>query len=86
MSVVWYVYILRCADNTLYSGITTDVKRRVAEHNGEIKNKGAKYTAARRPVHLVYKKRCKDRSSAAIAEATLKSLTREQKLALIDKK
>lgn len=82
----WYVYMLRCADDTLYSGITTDLERRVAEHNGGVKGKGAKYTAARRPVELVYKKRCKDRSSAASAEAALKQLTREEKLELLDKK
>lgn len=80
----WYVYMLRCADGTLYSGITTDLKRRAAEHNGETgKGKGAKYTAARRPVELVYKRRCKDRSSAASAEAALRKLTRSEKTKLI---
>lgn len=83
--MAWYLYMLRCADDTLYSGITTDLVRRLAEHNGGVKGKGAKYTAARRPVALVYKKRCKDRSSAASKEAALKTLSREAKLLLIDK-
>lgn len=77
----WFVYMVRCSDNSLYSGITTDVKRRVAEHNGEVsgKDKGAKYTKARRPVTLVYKKRCKDRSAAGKAEATLKKISKQEK-------
>lgn len=79
----WYVYMLRCSDNTLYTGITTDVTRRVAEHNGEVKGKGAKYTAPRRPVEVVYQKRCKDRSSAASKEAALKQLTRSEKEKLL---
>lgn len=83
--MAWYVYILRCADDTLYTGITTEVHRRLSEHNGEVKGKGAKYTAARRPVTLVYQKRCKNRSSASTQEAALKQLSREEKLALIDK-
>lgn len=83
----WYVYMVRCADDSLYTGITTDLKRRVAEHNGEGsgKDKGAKYTKARRPVALVYKKRCRDRSAAAVAEAALRTLSRQEKLALIGK-
>ena len=83
----WYVYILRCSDDSLYSGITTDLKRRVAEHNGvtvgNAKNKGAKYTKPRRPVELVYQKKCKDRSGAASAEAALRKLSRAEKLKLI---
>ncbi len=80
----WYVYMLRCADNTLYTGITTDVIRRVDEHNFDNK-KGAKYTKARRPVQMVYKKSCADRSSAACAEAALRKLLKAQKEALITK-
>lgn len=83
--MTWYVYMLRCADDTLYSGITTDLKRRVEEHNTDNK-KGAKYTRVRRPVELVYKKRCKDRSRAASAEAALKQLTKIEKEALISAK
>ncbi len=79
----WYVYILRCADDTLYTGITTDVVRRLREHN-EAKL-GAKYTRARRPVVLVYKKRCTSRSTAAIREAALKKLSRDEKLMLLAK-
>lgn len=82
----WFVYILQCADDTLYTGITTDLKRRLTEHNGEGKRAGAKYTSSRRPAVIVYKKRCKDRSSAASMEAALKKLTRQEKLQLISKK
>ncbi|MFT5037100.1 MAG: putative endonuclease [Candidatus Azotimanducaceae bacterium] len=77
----WYVYMLRCADNTLYSGITTDLVRRVSEHNGD--KKGAKYTKARRPVSLVYNKKCKDRSAAGQAEAALRKLTKAEKEKLV---
>ena len=82
----WFVYMVRCSDNSLYSGITTDVARRVSEHNGEAggKDKGAKYTKARRPVVLVYKKKCKDRSAAGKAEAALRRLTKAEKEALVD--
>ncbi len=82
----WFVYMLQCNDETLYTGITTDLKRRVAEHNGEPAGKGAKYTKVRRPVKLVYKKRCKDRSAAASSEAAFKKLSRDKKLKLIDKR
>lgn len=74
--------MVRCCDRTLYSGITTDLKRRVAEHNGEQKtgkDKGAKYTKARRPVRLVYTKSCKDRSTAGKAEAALRKLSKIEK-------
>ena len=80
---MYYLYILRCADKTLYTGITTDIKRRVSEHN---ENKlGAKYTASRRPVKLVYSKRFKNRANASREEARIKSLNRNQKLELIKK-
>ena len=82
--MVWYVYMLRCSDNTLYTGITTDVERRVGEHNTDNK-KGAKYTKARRPVTLIYKKRCKDRSTASQTECQLKQLTRKEKEKLLTK-
>lgn len=75
----WYVYMVRCRDNSLYTGITTDVKRRVQEHNGKPEDKGAKYTKARRPVKLVYHTRCNDRSSAASAEAALRKLPKREK-------
>jgi putative endonuclease len=79
----WFVYMLRCSDDTLYTGVTTDVVRRVSEHNG--RTKGAKYTKARQPVELVYSKKAKDRSSAQIKEAELKKMSRENKLALLKK-
>lgn len=77
----YYVYILRCNDNTLYTGITTDLKRRIAEHNGEGKL-GSKYTRVRRPVKVVYRKIFKGRGEASKEEARIKKLTREQKEAL----
>ena len=80
---MYYLYILKCADNTLYTGITTDLKRRVLEHNSS--KLGARYTASRRPVKIVYNKKYKDRSSASTAEATIKKLTRLKKLELIRK-
>ena len=84
---MYYVYILKCADQSLYTGITTDLKRRVAEHNGEKGNKlGAKYTSARRPVEMVYSRRFKNRSNASKEEARIKSLNREDKLVLINNK
>ena len=81
IAVMYYLYILKCADKTLYAGITTDLKRRIKEHNES--KKGAKYTTARRPVKLVYSKRFKNRSNASRAEAQIKKLTRLEKLALI---
>ena len=79
----WFVYILKCNDRTLYTGVTTDVARRVREHNGEIGvGKGAKYTKIRRPVTLVYSEPHPDRSSASIREAAIKKLTRTEKEAL----
>lgn len=88
-NLMYHLYILKCADGTLYTGITTDVKRRVGEHNGEDEKsgkagKGAKYTSARRPVVVVYTKRFKDRSKASKEEARIKKLSRADKLALIE--
>jgi putative endonuclease len=83
---MYHLYILSCADGTLYTGITTDLDRRIAEHNGGGaigKGSGAKYTRSRRPVSLVYSKAYPDRSSASAAEARIKALSRDQKLALI---
>lgn len=74
---------MKCADKTLYTGIATDLRRRVLEHN---KTKlGAKYTASRRPVKLVYSKKFKNRSLASKEEARIKKLKRIQKLNLIKK-
>lgn len=75
----WFIYVLLCADGTLYCGISTDPARRVRQHNGEIKG-GAKYTRARRPVLLHAVKYCGSRSKAAKAEHTFKKLSRAEKL------
>lgn len=78
---MYYLYILECADKTLYTGITTDLKRRIIEHNTS--RLGAKYTASRQPVKLVYLKKFKNRSLASKAEAQIKKLKKAQKLELI---
>ena len=76
MSRKHYIYILRCADDTLYTGWTTDVERRVAVHNS---GKGAKYTRARLPVELVYTEEFDDKVEAQKREYAIKQLTREEK-------
>lgn len=81
---MYYLYILRCADDSLYTGITTDLARRVEEHNTS--KLGAKYTKARRPVELIYSKKFRTRAAASKAEYKIKQLPREKKLELIDKK
>lgn len=78
----YYVYIVRCSDDTLYTGIAKDIKARIEEHNTS--SKGAKYTRVRRPVELVYMQECKDRSDASKKEYAIKHLSRKQKLELID--
>jgi putative endonuclease len=78
---MYHLYILECADKTLYTGITTDLARRMAEHNGA--KLGAKYTFARRPVRLVCFQKFKNRSAALKAEARIKKLKRSEKLELI---
>ena len=80
---MYYLYILKCADKTLYTGITTDLKRRVAEHNE--KKLGAKYTSSRQPVKLVYSRKFKNRSLASVAEYQIKKLKKSEKLKLIKK-
>lgn len=77
----YFVYIVRCADQTLYCGITTDVKRRIAEHNTSLK--GSKYIRSRRPIDLVYQKKCRNRSDALRYEVKIKSLPKEKKEALV---
>ena len=79
----WFVYILKCADGSLYTGITTDVERRVIEHNSS--KLGAKYTRGRRPVELVYQESLVNRALASKREYQLKRLTRIQKENLIKK-
>lgn len=78
---MYYLYLLRCSDGTLYTGITVDLTRRVEEHNS--KTKGAKYTRSRRPVKLVYSKKFRTRSTASKAEYTFKHLPRQEKLQFI---
>jgi len=79
---MYYVYIVKCADETLYTGIATELERRVDEHNGS--DKGAKYTRTRRPVALVYSEKYPDRSSASKREYEIKKkMSRAEKLALI---
>jgi putative endonuclease len=80
---MWYVYIVECADKTLYTGYTDDLPGRVCDHN-ESRN-GAKYTRARRPVVLVYRRGFRDRSRALKEEYRIKQLSRVKKLALIEK-
>ena len=77
----WFVYILRCRDNSLYTGVTTDCERRLHEHNHT--PRGAKYTRARRPVTLAYTEAAANRSSAQQREAQIKRLSAAQKEALI---
>lgn len=78
----WFVYILRCADGTLYTGITTDLQRRIEEHNAG-SSTAARYTRARRPVTPVYVEGAEDRATAARREAALKRMSRADKLGLI---
>lgn len=78
---MWYVYILECSDGTLYTGITTDLDKRLKTHNN---GKGAKYTKTRLPVVLKASFEAEDRSSASKEEYRIKQLTRKQKLELIN--
>ncbi|HLB31091.1 MAG TPA: GIY-YIG nuclease family protein [Gammaproteobacteria bacterium] len=77
----WYVYILQCADHSLYTGTTTDPDRRLHEHNHDDRL-GAAYTRGRRPVCLLYKESCPDRSAALRRERAIRKLRREEKLLL----
>lgn len=78
----WWVYMVRCADDTLYTGVATDPERRLAEHNGDDRL-GAKYTRSRRPVVLVYREGCGSRAEACRREAAIKRLDRRGKLTLL---
>ena len=78
----WYVYVLRCSDNSLYTGITNNLERRLKEHNES--KRGAKYTRSRRPVKLESYQEYGSRSSALKEEARFKSLSRTQKLEFIN--
>lgn len=86
-----FVYIIQCADNTLYTGYTTDIKKRITEHNGEgssvtALSAGARYTRGRRPVQLVYSEKFATRSEAMQREYAIKQLSRPEKQTLIGRK
>jgi putative endonuclease len=86
-----FIYILKCADNTLYTGYTTDVAKRLKEHNGEGSTKtvrlaGAKYTKPRRPVQVVHTESFQSRSEAMQREYAIKQLSRVEKIILIKNK
>src|SRR5262245_36936891 len=76
----WFVYMLRCVDGSLYTGITKDVQRRCRQHND---GTASRYTRSRRPTKLVWQEAQPDRSSALKREAAIKAMTRRDKLALI---
>ena len=78
----WFLYVLRCADDTFYTGTTTDITRRIDEHN--TKKCGAKYTKTRRPVELIFWLDFENRSQAQKAEYKFKKLTRTQKEKIIN--
>lgn len=75
----WVCYLLRCADDTLYCGITNDLDKRLAAHNA---GEGAQYTRSRLPVRLAYRETCADRSAASKREREIKALPRAEKLVL----
>jgi putative endonuclease len=77
---LWYVYVVRCADGSLYTGISTDVPARVAAHNA---GRGARYTRSRRPVELVHTERKRSQSTALRREAAIKAWPRDRKLTLV---
>lgn len=83
MEKQWYVYILRCGDGTLYTGVTDDVARRLEKHRA---GEGAKYTRGRGPLELCYQEQAASYSIALRREYAIKQLTRAQKLALIERK
>lgn len=76
----WFVYLARCADDTLYCGITNDLEGRLAAHNA---GKGAKYTRTRTPIELIFSRRCNSMSRALKLEHGVKKLSREKKEALV---
>ncbi len=83
MTKTWYLYILECGDGTLYTGITDDVARRLAQHSA---GKGAKYTRGRGPLKLVYQETCGTHSDASKREYEVHRMSRQEKLNLIAKK
>ena len=83
MKGAWHVYILRCADDSLYTGVARDLSHRLRQHNGELAG-GPRYTRGRRPVQLMWSERAPDRGAALSREASIKRLDRGAKLLLID--
>jgi putative endonuclease len=79
----WFVYVVRCADRSLYTGVTTDADRRLAEHND---GRGARYTRSRGPVALVYLEKAEDRGAALRREHEIKCMTAEGKRRLVTKR
>ena len=77
----WFVYLVRCSDGSFYAGVTTDLERRVRQHNGEIVG-GSNYTRARRPVALAWYKECENRSVAQQREYSVRRLSRREKQCL----
>ena len=77
----WHVYLAKCADNTLYTGITNDLERRIKQHNGKLRG-GARYTAARRPVIIVWSEKVDSRSLAQKREIEIRRLSKDQKIQL----
>jgi len=77
----WYLYVVKCSDGSLYTGVTTDVTRRLSEHNTGVS--GAKYTRSRRPVELIFQEEHSNQSEALKAEYSFKKLSRKQKLRII---
>lgn len=80
ITYVWHVYLVRCSDDSLYTGCTNDLPARLATHNA---GKGARYTRSRRPVTLAWSRAVKDRSRALSVEATIKRFSRAQKQAIV---
>ena len=78
----WFLYIVECSDGSYYTGITTNIERRLLEHNCNNK-KGAKYTRSRRPVNLIYSEEYKDRSAASKKECMIKKKTKKEKIKFI---
>lgn len=82
MNNSWYIYIVECCDGSFYTGITTDIDRRLLEHNFSFK--AAKYTRSRRPVKLVYKEVSQNRSTASKREYQIKKMKRKDKVILVE--
>ena len=77
----WFLYILKCSDHSLYTGITKDIQRRFKMH---VEGKTARYTRTRRPLEVVYQETCKTRTAALVRECLVKALPKTKKLALIE--